>query len=99
MPNSVTHVILTAVLVALFRDYVAHKKKFTLNMVFLGGVAGLLPDIDVPLYWLVHDFLGFQVPYFHRLFTHSLAFILLFLALGIFFFFKNKHVAILFFIV
>ena len=58
MPFAVTHVISSIILVDLYRDYVAnHKKYFTLHTVFIAGLAGLLPDIDLPLNWLLNFFL------------------------------------------
>ena len=66
MPLAVTHVILTIIAVDLYRDYIAkHKRYFTLWTVFIAGVAGLISDIDIPLYsflaklninisWLAH---------------------------------------------
>ena len=57
MPFAVTHVISSIILVDLYRDYVAkHKKYFTLHTVFIAGLAGLLPDIDLPLNWLLNFF-------------------------------------------
>ena len=54
MPLAVTHVILTIIAVDLYRDYVAkHKRYFTLWTVFVAGVAGLIPDIDILLYPLL----------------------------------------------
>ncbi len=50
MPFAVTHVLLTIILVGLYRDYVTkHQKYFTLHTVFIAGFSGLLPDIDIPL--------------------------------------------------
>ncbi len=50
MPLAVTHVLLTIIVVDLYRDYIKrHKKYFTLATLFVAGVAGLLPDADIPL--------------------------------------------------
>lgn len=50
MPLAVTHVILTIIAVDLYRDYITkHKKYFTLMTILVAGIAGLLPDIDIPL--------------------------------------------------
>jgi len=82
MPQAVVHVLFAIILLDLFRDYVIkNKKAIPLHYIFIGGVAGLLPDIDIPLFWLVKHILGFEVPWFHRLFTHSLFMIGLFLVL------------------
>lgn len=52
MPFAVTHVLLAIIAVDLYRDYFAkHKKYFSLHTVLVAGIAGLLPDIDIPLNW------------------------------------------------
>ena len=83
MPYAVTHVILTIIIADMYRDYVA-KKKFSMWYVLIAGIAGLLPDADIPL--------SFGTSYnFHRLFTHSMLwFILIFLA-GLAFFMIKKQ--------
>jgi len=73
MPQAVVHVIFTIIAIDLFRDYVVKdKRKIPLSFIFLGGVAGLLPDVDIPLFWLVKHALGMEVEWFHRTFSHSL---------------------------
>lgn len=59
MPLAVTHVLLTIILVDLFRDYIMknHKKYLTLHTIMIAGIAGLLPDIDIPLFWLLNFFI------------------------------------------
>ena len=55
MPLAVTHVLLTIIMVDLYRDYITkHKGYFTLHTVFIAGFAGLLPDIDIPLNWILN---------------------------------------------
>jgi len=72
MPTAVTHVLLTIIAVDLYRDYFyKHKKVITLHMVFLGGVFGLIPDIDIPIYWLLKNVFGISVGFFHRTYTHT----------------------------
>jgi len=62
MPLAVTHVLLTIICVDLFRDYIlADKKYFTLHTLFIAGVAGILPDIDIPLKALF-DLLSVELP-------------------------------------
>ena len=48
MALALTHVLLVIVLLDLFRHYVLSKKKFPRYLLVVGGIAGLLPDIDVP---------------------------------------------------
>ena len=49
MALAVTHVILTIVILDLFRHYVFKKSKFPRYWLVIGGIAGLFPDIDIPL--------------------------------------------------
>lgn len=72
MALAVTHVILTIVLIDLYRDYIA-PKKFPTKYVLIGGIAGLLPDIDIPIGWIMRFFTGTEV-ISHGTFTHSLVF-------------------------
>ena len=84
MPQAVVHVLFAIIALDLIRDHVLKdKRKIPLHYVFIGGVAGLLPDIDVPLFWVLKNFLGFEVPWFHRIFTHTFLFILIFLAIAL----------------
>ena len=77
MPLAVTHVLLTIMIVDLYRDYVAkHKKYFTLHTVFIAGFAGLLPDIDIPLNWVLNIF-GAGI--IHGTITHTPLFAFIFL--------------------
>ena len=79
MPQAVVHVLFSIIALDLFRDHVLKSKRaMPLHYVFIGGVAGLLPDIDIPVFWLLNLF-GFEVPWFHRMFTHSIFFALIFL--------------------
>ncbi len=80
MPQAVVHVLFTIIVLDLFRDYIIKdKRRIPLHYIFIGGIAGLLPDIDVPLFWLLNNFLGINVPFFHRMFTHTFLFIGVFL--------------------
>lgn len=83
MPNSVTHVLLAIILVDLFRDYYLkkkYKKYITIHTIFIAGVAALLPDIDVPINWV----LGNSVELLkHGWITHTLLFSLIFLIIGL----------------
>lgn len=71
MALAVTHVILTLVLLDLFRYYVFNKKTFPRYLVIIGGIAGLLPDIDIPLTWF-YDLITSSTINFHGTFTHSI---------------------------
>ncbi len=75
--------------VGLFRDYITnHKRYFTLFTVFIAGVAGLLPDSDIPLSWIAEQF-GYEI--IHGGFFHTPFFGLLFLIPGWYFWEKKEH--------
>lgn len=83
MPQAVTHVIIALVIGSLIRDYVVKdKKKFPLHYVLIFGVAGLLPDIDIALYWILHWF-GYTLAEVHRTFTHNIFFLSAFMFLSL----------------
>ena len=68
MPYAVTHVLLTIILVDLFRDYFMkkrHKRYLTLHTIFIAGVAGLLPDMDIFLGWIFNSELLIHGGIFH----------------------------------
>ena len=91
MPHAVTHILIVIILLELYRDYfVKNKKTFPLHYVLIGGIAGILPDVDVVVYWILY-YGGFAYEQIHRTFTHTLLFPLFFVLLSIpFFNFKNK---------
>ncbi len=96
MPQAVVHVLFTIILIDLFRDYVIKdKKKIPLHYVFIGGIAGLLPDIDIPLSWLINDIFGASIPVVHRTFTHTLFFPLILLGAALIFLKFDKKKSIL----
>src|SRR3989338_2992064 len=97
MPQAVMHILLAIIVLDLFRDYmVKNKKEVPLSFIFIGGIAGLLPDIDIPLFWLVNNFLGIQVEWFHRTFSHSIFFPLIFLIVSLVIYRFNKKYSLLF---
>ncbi|MCK5281960.1 MAG: metal-dependent hydrolase [Nanoarchaeota archaeon] len=98
MPLAVTHVLLTIILIDLYRDYVTkHKRFFSLEIVLIGGVAGLLPDIDIPLGWIMKYF-GINIV--HGSVTHTPWFALLFLIPAFIFLNRgNRKSATLYFVI
>ena len=89
MPYAVTHVILTIVIADIYRDYIA-KKRFPMIYVFIAGVAGLMPDLDVPAGW-IFNFI-FKTNYnFHRIYTHSLFYAIAFFFTAMLFLFSRKE--------
>ncbi|HYD03538.1 MAG TPA: metal-dependent hydrolase [Alphaproteobacteria bacterium] len=89
MAYAVTHVIIAIVLIDLYRDYIA-RKKFSTWYVLIGGIAGLLPDIDFPVQIIVRAITGTDV-IIHRTYTHSMIYVGIFLLFAlIFHLWKNK---------
>lgn len=83
MPQAVTHILITIILLSIFRDYfVKNKRAFPLHYVLIGGIAGILPDIDVLAYYIM-SFFGYTMNEVHRVFSHNIFVVLLFIALGV----------------
>jgi membrane-bound metal-dependent hydrolase YbcI (DUF457 family) len=91
MPQAVTHILIPIILLSLFRNFfVKNKKSFPIYYVLIGGITGLIPDIDIAVYYVL-SFFGFGFEEIHRTFSHSIFLVLLFLALGFLFYkFKSK---------
>ena len=87
MPFAVTHVLLTIICVAIYRDFIA-KKKFPMYIVLLAGFAGLLPDIDIAIGWIMTPF-GIMIQ--HGTLTHTPLLALLFAVPGLVFLRLGKH--------
>lgn len=82
MPLAVTHFVISVIIFTLIRDYfIKNNKRFPVYYVFIGGLAGLLPDIDFAFY-LVLSFFGFTYDQLHRTFTHNIFFSLIFVGLA-----------------
>jgi len=99
MPFAVTHVLSSIIAVDLYRDYFTkHKRYFTLTTILTAGIAGLLPDIDIPINFLL-NLLGIPLTLTHRGMTHTLLFAILFLLPGLYFWKNKKHkIGMLFFV-
>jgi len=94
MPLAVTHILVPIILVDLFRDHILKKKGVITNKhVLLAGLAGLFPDIDLPIGHLLMN--GVNV---HRLYTHNIWFPILFLAFSMFFHSIKKKKTSLYFV-
>lgn len=91
MPNAVTHFLIPVILVELFRYFfVKNKKSFPIHYVFIAGIAGLFPDFDIAIYYVL-SFFGFSYSEIHRTFLHTLFIPLIFLFSTIpFYKFKSK---------
>jgi membrane-bound metal-dependent hydrolase YbcI (DUF457 family) len=92
MPQAVTHFLIPVILLELYREFLVKKKKsFPVHYVFIGGLAGLIPDLDIAVYYFL-SFFGFTIQEVHRTFSHNLFVPLIFVLLGLFFWkFKNKE--------
>ena len=94
MAYAVTHVIVAIVLIDIYRDYIA-RKKFPTWFVLVGGIAGLLPDIDVPLQWTASAIVG-QTIELHRIWTHSVICVASFLLIALFFHLQKHKTMVIF---
>ena len=102
MPYAVTHFLIPVILLELFRDFfIKDKKSFPIYYILIGGLAGLIPDIDY-IFTLIY-----KTPIDHRLFFHNVWIPLIFLILGFIFynynpaFLRKKHLKLknIFFII
>ena len=86
MPQAVTHFLIPVILLELFRDFfVKDRRAFPVHYVFIAGLAGLLPDLDIGVYYIL-SFFGFTIQEVHRTFSHTLFVPLLFVILGFLFY-------------
>lgn len=91
MPQAVTHILIPILLMATIRDFYLRKRKkrdFSLHYVLFAGLGGVLPDIDIPLSFLL-NLLGVPEWNIHKTFTHSLFFPLI--LFGLFFIFIHSN--------
>lgn len=101
MSYAVTHVLLSIIAVDVYRDYITkHKRYFPLYTLLVAGIAGLLPDIDVPINWLLGLF-GYAPEFLrHGGVTHTPLFGLIFLIPALYFFKKQRHkLSVMFFVI
>ena len=84
MAYAVTHILVPIVLLDLLRHYYFGAKKFPRYLLVVGGIAGMVPDIDIPLGW-VYAWLTNTVIDIHGLYTHSLFFPIVFVFGAIYF--------------
>ena len=75
MPQAVTHVLIALIIGSFIRDYfIRDKKKFPLHYVLILGLAALLPDLDIAVFWILYLVKGISLSEVHRTFTHTLFF-------------------------
>ncbi len=89
MALAVTHVIITIVVLDFFRHYVFSKRNFPRYLLVIGGIAGLLPDLDMLVNW-TYRFFGQTDFNFHGLYTHSIIFPILFLVFALILHYFNR---------
>ncbi len=76
MSFAVTHFLVPVILIDLIRDHIfkKHRRKLPNKYIFLAGIGGMLPDIDMVVWFALRFFLGDSVPDVHRTFTHTIFF-------------------------
>ncbi|MBU0471975.1 MAG: metal-dependent hydrolase [Nanoarchaeota archaeon] len=73
MPFAVTHVLTAIIVIEFLREYLLKdKKNFPHYFIIIGGIASLLPDIDIILYYILYAFFKIPQEAIHRMLTHSL---------------------------
>lgn len=82
MPNAATHVIVAMVSAGIIRDFIL-KKRFSSVYILIAGIAGLIPDLDIILYWILNLITPVPLTLVHRWFFHSLFVPLIFLAIAL----------------
>lgn len=84
MPQAVTHVLVPIIILSIFRHFYQKRgKKFPLQYVLIGGLAGVIPDLDIPIFWVMYYF-GYTLEQIHRTFLHTLFVPAIFLILALF---------------
>jgi len=92
MPHAVTHVLIAVIVADTIRDHlVKNKRKIPLYLVLVAGIAGLLPDVDIMVYWFLRVVSSVDISEVHRTFSHTLFVPAIFLAIG-FATYKLKHI-------
>jgi hypothetical protein len=85
MPQAAAHILIPLVLVSIFRDFYVKKNdrnNFPLHYVLIAGIAGIIPDLDIVAFWVLH-FFGYSINEVHRTIAHTLFIPLIFVSLGI----------------
>ena len=71
MPFAVTHILTSLFSTDFYRKKILKRKDFPLWLVLMGGIAGLLPDADYLVYWILKPFLDIQPSDVHGFYTHT----------------------------
>ncbi len=92
MPQAVAHILIPVLIVSLIRDFYLKKrdrKTFPLHYVWIAGIGGILPDIDILISIFLNVF-GVSNWNIHKTILHSLFFPAIFLIL--FFILRNVDI-------
>ena len=84
MPQAVAHILIPLLIMSFIRDFIISKKEkrvFPLHYVMIAGIAGVIPDLDIGIYWIVH-FFGANFTDVHRTWAHTLFVPLIFLGIA-----------------
>src|SRR3989344_4232783 len=83
MPYAITHVIIPLFILSIARHIYIKKtgRRFPLQYVLIGGLAGVIPDLDIPLFWILHYF-GYTIEQIHRTFMHTIFVPIIFIILA-----------------
>jgi len=69
MPLAGAHIVITIVALAAIRKFL--NIRLSNRIILLGGIIGLLPDLDIPLAIVLNLIFGTSF-YFHKIYTHAL---------------------------
>jgi membrane-bound metal-dependent hydrolase YbcI (DUF457 family) len=84
MPFATTHILITIILVELYRDFfIKDNKKFPRYYILIAAIGAIIPDLDVVLFLVLSSF-GFTIQQLHRMFSHTIFVPLILIILGIF---------------
>ncbi len=96
MPQAILHILVPLTLAALFKDIYERnhgRGTFPLHYVLIAGIAGIIPDLDVAVFFIVHLLFGLDFDAIHRTGAHTLFVPLAFCGLAIIF--RKSHVKFL----
>lgn len=96
--QAVTHFLVPALIIAIIRDFYIRekpKKNFSLHYVWIAGIAGILPDFDFGVYFIL-KFFGSTITLdkIHQVYTHVFFIPLIFLVLGMIFSYSKFNISV-----
>lgn len=81
MPHAVAHVLIAMIIAETIRRRLK-ERKIPGYIVLVTGIAGLLPDMDMILYFFLNIYRQIDITQVHRTFTHTLFLPLMFVGIG-----------------